>query len=70
MMRARAHELTIEADDADHTVGACSCGGWQREVTLETVAVTGLPRAESLRAAHEAHVREASAPPPVPRVPP
>lgn len=65
----QAHELRIESDDAEVTVGTCTCGEWRREVSLETVAVTGRPREDALRAAHVDHVREAFKPAPVPRVP-
>lgn len=69
-MHALVHELHIALDAAQQTVGACSCGAWTREASLETIAVTGRSREETLRAAHETHVREALAPRPLPRVPP
>ncbi|HET6405291.1 MAG TPA: hypothetical protein VFH78_11640 [Candidatus Thermoplasmatota archaeon] len=57
-MQLLAHVLRIEAHEAARTLGVCSCGAWRREVTLETLAVTGLPREEALRAAHEQHAAE------------
>lgn len=66
----QAHELRIETDDAALTVGTCTCGEWRREVSSETVAVTGRPREAALRVAHVDHVRDVLKPAPVPRVPP
>ena len=55
------HELRIEPRD-EQTVGLCSCGSWVREVTLETVAITGRSREEALRAAHHDHARSIGGP--------
>ncbi|HVM46074.1 MAG TPA: hypothetical protein VM582_09085 [Candidatus Thermoplasmatota archaeon] len=49
------------------TFGECACGQWRREVTTETVAITGRSREDALRAAHDLHVQELTAlaqPPP------
>lgn len=46
------------------TVAECACGGWRRSATLETVALTGLSRDESLRLAWLEHEREGLAPAP------
>ena len=56
-MTRRGHELRIELDGAEQTLGSCSCGGWERAADLETLAVTGRSREEALRQAHEQHAR-------------
>ena len=54
--RARAHRLLL-VPNGDHTLGACTCGEWRREVTTETVAITGRSREDALRSAHAEHAR-------------
>jgi hypothetical protein len=51
------HDLVIEATEAA-TRGVCTCGAWEHEIGPDTVAVTGRSREETLRAAHDLHVRE------------